>query len=93
MIRIGKYPEGMTSGEVYQYIKNLEEMYPHFDGTADFTLNGEFVDAEVYFDEGKAPPDFQRIRRITGYLVGDLSRFNDAKTAEVYDRVKHDTRA
>lgn len=32
---------------------------------------------------------FQRIRRITGYLVGDLGRFNDAKRAEVMDRVKH----
>lgn len=32
---------------------------------------------------------FQRIRRITGYLVGDLGRFNDAKRAEVLDRVKH----
>lgn len=33
---------------------------------------------------------FQRIRRITGYLVGDLSRFNDAKRKEVEDRRKHD---
>lgn len=32
---------------------------------------------------------FQRIRRITGYLVGDLGRFNDAKRAEVMDRVKN----
>lgn len=32
---------------------------------------------------------FQRIRRITGYLVGDLNRFNNAKRAEVNDRVKH----
>lgn len=32
---------------------------------------------------------FQRIRRITGYLVGDFGRFNDAKRAEVEDRVKH----
>ena len=32
---------------------------------------------------------FKRIRRITGYLVGDLSRFNDSKLAEVKDRVKH----
>lgn len=32
---------------------------------------------------------FQRIRRITGYLVGTLDRFNDAKRAEVEDRVKH----
>lgn len=37
------------------------------------------------------PVGFQRIRRITGYLVGDLSRFNDAKLAEVKDRVNHTT--
>ena len=32
---------------------------------------------------------FERIRRITGYLVGTLDNFNDAKKAEVRDRVKH----
>lgn len=32
---------------------------------------------------------FERIRRITGYLVGTVDRFNDAKRAEVADRVKH----
>lgn len=32
---------------------------------------------------------FVRLRRITGYLVGSLDRFNDAKRAEVEDRVKH----
>lgn len=32
---------------------------------------------------------FERIRRITGYLVGDLNRFNNAKRAEVSERVKH----
>ena len=30
---------------------------------------------------------FERIRRITGYLVGTLDNFNDAKLAEVKDRV------
>ncbi len=34
-------------------------------------------------------PKFQRIRRITGYLVGTLDRFNDAKRHEVEERVKH----
>ncbi len=34
-------------------------------------------------------PKFERIRRITGYLVGTLDRFNNAKRAEVEDRVKH----
>lgn len=32
---------------------------------------------------------FERIRRITGYLVGTLDRFNNAKRAEANDRVKH----
>ena len=32
---------------------------------------------------------FERIRRITGYLVGTVERFNNAKRAEVMDRVKH----
>ena len=32
---------------------------------------------------------FERIRRITGYLVGTRDRFNDAKRAEVGERVKH----
>ena len=38
-------------------------------------------------EEGDVP--FERIRRITGYLVGTLDRFNDAKKSEVNDRVKH----
>ena len=33
--------------------------------------------------------NFERIRRITGYLVGTVDRFNNAKKAEVRDRVKH----
>ena len=32
---------------------------------------------------------FERIRRITGYLVGTLDRFSDGKAAEEHDRVKH----
>ena len=32
---------------------------------------------------------FERIRRITGYLTGDLKTWNDAKRAEEKDRVKH----
>lgn len=35
---------------------------------------------------------FERIRRITGYLVGTLDRFNNAKKAEVTDRVTHATK-
>lgn len=50
------------------------------------------------FDNGRIPTEetvgegigFERIRRITGYLVGDLNRFNNAKLAEVKDRVTHE---
>ena len=33
---------------------------------------------------------FERIRRITGYLVGTVDRFNNGKKAEEHDRVKHE---
>lgn len=35
--------------------------------------------------------NFERIRRITGYLVGTVDRFNNGKRAEERDRVKHGT--
>lgn len=41
---------------------------------------------DVLIGEGRK---FDRIRRITGYLVGTTERFNDAKRAEERDRVKH----
>ena len=44
-----------------------------------------FEEHAEYFDEGK----FERLRRITGYLVGTLDRWNDAKKAEEAARVKH----
>ncbi len=39
--------------------------------------------------ESDGGPKFERIRRITGYLVGTVDRFNNAKQAEERDRVKH----
>ena len=44
-----------------------------------------YKEHEEYFEEGK----FERLRRITGYLVGTLDRWNDAKKAEEKARVKH----
>ena len=44
-----------------------------------------FKEHEIWFDECK----FERLRRITGYLVGTLDRWNDAKKAEEHARVKH----
>lgn len=51
----------------------------------DISVDGDEV--ELSYDFGNVP--FQRIRRITGYLVGTLDRFNNAKRAEEHDRVKH----
>lgn len=42
--------------------------------------------------EGDGNEDFERIRRITGYLVGTMDHWNDAKTSEEKDRVKHGIR-
>ena len=49
------------------------------------TVDGEDVDIRYEL----APVPFDRIRRITGYLVGTMDRWNDAKTSEESDRVKH----
>ncbi len=49
------------------------------------TAKEYFDEYTEYFDEGK----FERLRRITGYLVGTLDRWNDAKKAEEKARVKH----
>lgn len=50
-------------------------------------LDGE--DALLRYDNVDRFKPFERIRRITGYLVGTTERFNDAKRAEERDRVKH----
>lgn len=49
-------------------------------------MHGRPVDKDGLLGEGVP---FTRIRRITGYLVGDKNRFNNAKAKEVEDRVKH----
>lgn len=50
-------------------------------------INNECPNCHRKEDDGDI--GFERIRRITGYLVGTLDRFNDAKRAEERDRVKH----
>jgi len=47
------------------------------------------VDANGMVGEGVG---FERIRRITGYLVGDTNRWNSGKLAELHDRRPHKTR-
>jgi ribonucleoside-triphosphate reductase len=54
-------------------------------------FNGVIGDACPNCGRTEDEHKFERIRRITGYLVGTLDRFNDAKRAEEADRVKHET--
>ena len=81
----------VTGGELQQaeidaYIAHVKEGHPgKILKYLNIKLDGDFVDLEYEF----LPQKFQRIRRITGYLVGDMSRWNDAKVAEEHDRVKH----
>lgn len=49
-------------------------------------------DGDVDLTYSKHNLPFERIRRVTGYLVGSLERWNDAKQAEEHDRVKHEVR-
>ena len=51
----------------------------------DIKLDGEFAD--ICYHTQKVP--FERIRRITGYLVGTLDKWNNGKRSEERDRVKH----
>lgn len=80
----------VTDGEIKAYIKRAHEKYPH--GQLEcLTLDIDGNDVGIHY--GLAPMKFDRIRRITGYLVGTLDRFNDAKRAEEHDRVKHEVPA
>lgn len=58
------------------------------DGVTDIAVifvDDDNVEVNYHVDEDK----FERIRRITGYLVGSTDRWNNAKRAEEHDRVKH----
>ena len=76
----------LSEAEINAYKKHARKRYP--DDTIeqiDIEVDGEYVNLSYHF----AAVPFDRIRRITGYLVGTLDRFNDAKYSEVNDRVKH----
>lgn len=76
----------MSQEEINAYIRHGEEKYSNNRIVGmDINIDGDYVDLKYYFDS----MPFDRIRRITGYLVGTLDRFNDAKRAEESQRVKH----
>lgn len=77
----------MKSNEINYYIQHIRENNPG--------MEIDKLDLEIC-DDGYVEANYllssvpvERIRRITGYLVGTLDRFNNAKRAEEQDRVKH----
>lgn len=65
------------------YVKNKNH------GKTVQSLSLDFDGEDVGIGYTLQPQHFEKIRRITGYLVGDMSRWNDGKSAEEKDRVKH----
>lgn len=80
-------PDNLSEEFIQAEIAQIEKEKNREVRKAEFIIepDGKNVKERFWF----VPVKFQRIRRITGYLVGDLSRFNDAKLSEVKDRVKH----
>ena len=76
----------LTSAEIEAYVKHARDKYPDkIISGIDIALDGDYVDMTYHWQT----VPFDRIRRITGYLVGTLERFNDGKRAEEADRIKH----
>ncbi len=76
----------LTDQEINAYIERAEKQNHGKKLSAiDINVDGDYVDLKYTFE----PMEFNRIRRVTGYLVGTLDRWNDGKKAEEKDRVKH----
>ncbi|MCR1961098.1 hypothetical protein [Thomasclavelia cocleata] len=76
----------MEDKEIQAYIKYLENKFP--DETLkslSIIIDGKDVNLDYIFQT----QNFEKIRKITDYLVGTLNRFNNAKAAEESDRVKY----
>lgn len=86
-MRINVIGGTISQEEQDAYVKYITEKHPDKKLTGiDITIDGDYADLKYYYE----PRDFERIRRITGYLVGTLDHWNNGKRAEERDRVKHD---
>ena len=74
-----------SSAEAAKYVEYIEKKYNRKLKSLDVKIDDEYADLNYEFE---ATP-FERIRRITGYLVGTMDKWNDGKRAEEKDRVKH----
>jgi hypothetical protein len=75
----------LPTDELVGYVERAKENYGDRIVQMSVKVDGEFVELDYTIQ----PIRFERIRRITGYLVGTTDRWNNAKRAEEHDRVKH----
>lgn len=76
----------MPSQEIDAYLDHIKQQNPNQEiDWLEIKMDGDYVDLSYQL----VPMPFERIRRVTGYLVGTVDRFNNAKRAEEHDRVKH----
>ena len=75
----------LSKEEIDAYKAHAYKQYGCSPESIDIHVDGDYVDLKYHFRSAR----FDRIRRITGYLVGTIDRWNDAKKAEEHDRVKH----
>lgn len=73
--------------EIDYYIERAREKYGEKVVAIDIEIESDEEVTISYVLSNDVP--FERIRRITGYLVGTLGKWNNAKRAEERDRVKH----
>ena len=72
--------------EINAYMRQIREKNPSRTvESAVIEVDGEYVNVSYKLEL----VSFERVRRITGYLVGTTDRWNNAKRAEERDRVKH----
>ena len=77
----------MHPDEIKAYIARGKEQHPDVKSIR-IKIDGDEVELR-YFGPVEQGIPFDRIRRISGYLVGTTDRWNDGKIAELKDRVKH----
>lgn len=78
--------QDVSEREILNYINYVKESSR--ESLTSLTIS-DAGNGDVALDYQTQPAKFERIRRITGYLVGTVDRFNNAKRAEEHDRVKH----
>ena len=84
-VKVNNMPD-VSEQEIANYIGYVEERT--HEPLKSLAISGA-ADGGVALDYVLRPQKFERIRRITGYLVGTIDRWNNAKQAEEHERVKH----